>query len=1002
MSVMVLDILLTILVVLVFIVILRPIFRKLSLFTRLLSINRSVRWIALRFSRMVGFILYKMKRGWVPPVFWLLATALVVGIFSTFDTSVFRQGFRAWLETLNINSFMAMLAAIKSNWVTILLVYTILLLLWWVWQAGKRVVVEEFVDFTNTGGDESKSTVKGLATLLVVRLGQLRDLYQVVDEQRAILTSVWVHQSIDATINVEDVSQFLQSAVSAQSEFSLGVLKIPVGTLMSLIGRIVQGPRILGSLYKENDMLILTAQYYDGKSSQSWRVDYVVPADQSTQQGNDYVTRMVEELACRMFTDLALKASVRWRATASFCEGLRAYRDCLRTPKDRRLNLEKAERKFIETLAEDQKFNLAYYNLGVVYTELGQMDAAENAFKNAIEQNPASWNAFYAMALHRYQMSLQAGKDARITARHTMKHQHGAFSIKPVNGNGNVQATTQSGVDEAVHAILNVKIEQDILTKTETAIDMCKRVVELGADSATLAKAQQLKGSAHELLCELQYFELCQRLVDIIQRRKADSAIIRELEQLVNEEVSKLAHYQLDELRYKHLCKCLLHLTEVEDLDELTSLASNILSNRKDAGKSRRWAIGQSWKALCLAELQGKGRAGLESSEIPQLETLASVCLRDKAAEYRRREYRERKKFRKAEILLNQALTLNHADADYLAFYSFELRNTFYRWGLTPVKDEEKLDHAKSAYRRAIRIRQEKIVYWASLALTYAQLKQFDKALNAIKRVLDYAADASDEDFEEAFECITGKHGIFTILPSDEKSKLIRRHMEVVKVFLEEEREVCEAENRKKRGELTIEGYENELETNLQEHNTDGQVWGYAHSALALGRLPSYTDNPEKRLKLAANYKTAIERLEQILGKDISSWEHGQISWTLGSLYLEQAKLQEADSGFTAGGDQEKLAHSSAAQAEKYFRNALDHLEKQYDDEIRLRKIRALLAQSLLKQRGYEKYLQALKEVKRAVTIDSMGYFDREVLGDVFFSLNEFEEAIETWENALL
>ena len=993
---------------------------------------------------MVGYISYRMTSEWIPPIFWLVATAILVWLSTADYTVINKQGILAWLRTLNVTSLLNVLSAIGSKWSTILLVYTILLLIWWVWQAGKRVVIEEFVDYTITSGDDSKSAVKGLATLLVVRLGQLRDLYQTVDEQRAILTSVWVHQSIDATIDVEDVSQFLQSAVSAQSEFSLGVLKIPVGTLMSLIGRIVQGPRILGSLHRDNDKLILTAQNNGGKSSKSWRVDYAVPADQSTQPGNDYLTDMVEELACRMFTDLALSGSVRWRATASFCEGLRAYRDCLRTPKARRLNLEQAEKNFIETLSEDQKFNLAYYNLGVVYTELGQMDAAENAFKNAIDQDPAYWNGFYALALHRYQVAMQAYKEARAQAKHDVKHVAAGNGLARRDGSDrtalqggaagtDVQSDMQAGRINALAraAMLAVEIDHDILTKLETTIGMCQRVIDLQPGPATVAKANQLRGSANELLCELQYLELCQRFSKIREKWR-EYATVKALVQLVNEEVDKIAHYQLDELPYKKLLKLVIGLKPegvdldelksleiVADLDELKSLVKNELKNldklRKEARKSHRRAIGQSWRALCLAEMRGEGRAGIEASEIPQLETLASVCLCNKAA-----QYRSRQKFQKAGTLLKQALTLNHADADYLAYYYFELGNTCYQWAIPPDKDQnnrdknqKKLEEAKSAYRHSIRIRQEKIVYWACLALIYTQLNQSDKAETAIERVVDYVTYASNEDFEEAFDRITGKD---KILEESVGRSSLGRLIEVVGSFLEEERDICEAEDRMKKGELAIAQYECELQANLAQHNfpveelqknrvehdSPEQAWAYAHNALALGRLSSYTDDQEKRKDLKTYYDKAAQRLENVLKGEQTAWEKGQISWVLGSLYLELEKKGEAQSEFMSAEYNGEQKHTNAENAEKHFRAAIAHLEKHHDDEIRSRRIRALLAQSLLKQGSYDRYLQALIEVKRAVTIDSMGYFDREVLGDVYFTLKEFDEAIATWKDALL
>jgi tetratricopeptide (TPR) repeat protein len=95
---------------------------------------------------------------------------------------------------------------------------------------------------------------------------------------------------------------------------------------------------------------------------------------------------------------------VRWQATSTFCEGLRFYRDCLRTPKDNKLKLKQAEKKFIETLAEDREYASANYNLGVLYMELNHVQAAEEAFQRAIGQNTASWRGYYALAVCRCQL----------------------------------------------------------------------------------------------------------------------------------------------------------------------------------------------------------------------------------------------------------------------------------------------------------------------------------------------------------------------------------------------------------------------------------------------------------------------------------------------------------------------------------------------------------------------------------------------------------------------
>ncbi|HLQ29692.1 MAG TPA: hypothetical protein VK140_10720 [Ktedonobacteraceae bacterium] len=290
-------------------------------------ISTNLRYVTLGLSRAFGGFYYWLTRSWRPPLFWLILTGVAIWATDNYDI-IFHHKAGTWFQ-----------------WWNVLAVYTLLWLLWWAWQARKRVVIEDFMDYTVS---PPKSDSRGLATLLVVRLAQLQELYHVVDEQRSISTEAKSDQTIDATIKVEDVSQFLTGAISAQSKFSLGPLEIPVGTLLALIGRLVQGPRIIGSLHKDKDILTLTAQRVGGEATYSWRVDSTLPT-QSVDDITSTHDAMVNELACRMFTDLALSGSVRWRATSTFSEGLRAYRDCLRTPKNKKINLKMAEKKFLET-----------------------------------------------------------------------------------------------------------------------------------------------------------------------------------------------------------------------------------------------------------------------------------------------------------------------------------------------------------------------------------------------------------------------------------------------------------------------------------------------------------------------------------------------------------------------------------------------------------------------------------------------------------------------------
>jgi tetratricopeptide (TPR) repeat protein len=287
----------------------------------------------------------------------------------------------------------------------------------WLWVARKRLVIGNFVDYR---GDKP-NPLPGLSTLLQVELARLYDLLQVVDDQRAVPEAVRGRQNpsfdeerelketesdrdlvndrpldVPAAIQVEDLTDVLDAAVSIEATITFGPIQVPIGALANLLGRLARGPRLNGSIHLGEGGLVVTARTVGDKRARAWRVDArPMSVGAATQERPD---DLVEELAVRIFTDLALKGLVKWKATSAYLDGLRAYRACLGTQKDRRLNLERAKDCFIETIAADDKFALAHYNLGVVTTELAQTDAAEAAFLAAIRLDKRRWAPYYGLA----------------------------------------------------------------------------------------------------------------------------------------------------------------------------------------------------------------------------------------------------------------------------------------------------------------------------------------------------------------------------------------------------------------------------------------------------------------------------------------------------------------------------------------------------------------------------------------------------------------------------
>src|SRR5262249_6346062 len=127
--------------------------------------------------------------------------------------------------------------------------------------------------------------------------------------------------------------------------------------------------------------------------------------------------------AIRIFAELAFRHPARWTALAFLVDGIRAYRRTMGTTKEARLNLLAAEQHFLNAITEDNRFDLAHYNLGVVYTALDRPMAARNAFVRSVELNPLRFDSQYALARVLYigaagQKTMAAHVDLRLALDH--------------------------------------------------------------------------------------------------------------------------------------------------------------------------------------------------------------------------------------------------------------------------------------------------------------------------------------------------------------------------------------------------------------------------------------------------------------------------------------------------------------------------------------------------------------------------------------------------------
>jgi len=266
------------------------------------------------------------------------------------------------------------------------------ILLWFVYHAYRgrtRLVIGEFT--VHPADDATVKWATGLGARLEDELARIAGVYRVIDAavppQKAMV--------IEVIPKVDEVGTILEEA----SAIDLGTkLKIPTKQLMTLVGRLVSGPRLTGSLHKVGGELILMAELNGGGLLGNWRVDHNKLSEEERRlPEEDRIDKLIEQLAFRIATDLVAIGSPRWRAVRCFTDGLRAYRETARQ-RDKAPQLREAERFLIRALKDDQKFVQCHYNLGVVYRQLEELGSAESAFRRTLQENPDNFEACYALA----------------------------------------------------------------------------------------------------------------------------------------------------------------------------------------------------------------------------------------------------------------------------------------------------------------------------------------------------------------------------------------------------------------------------------------------------------------------------------------------------------------------------------------------------------------------------------------------------------------------------
>ena len=313
-----------------------------------------------------------------------------------------------------------------SLWTALLVLYSALLLLWLAAKAKTRVVIETLEDHTNSTdqfeesgdcagaanrSDPHRLDASGMAGLLATQLTEMRNTYQLLQEPVGR-----PHPgTVDGAIQLEDIGDVLRSAFTTQSTLRIGPITLPIGGLVALLGRLMQAPHLRGAIYGDDTDLTLTASLRMHGHDYVWTVSRRVDEAETSTRAR---TQMVAELAYRVFTDLSLHAQAEWPATRYWLDALKERQACQRTPRDRRLHLETAETHLRNALAEDERFYLAAYNLGIVYRQLAEEDgkrgvpdepytrSALSVFDYAINRlDRERWEAYFGLAVAHWKLT---------------------------------------------------------------------------------------------------------------------------------------------------------------------------------------------------------------------------------------------------------------------------------------------------------------------------------------------------------------------------------------------------------------------------------------------------------------------------------------------------------------------------------------------------------------------------------------------------------------------
>jgi len=301
-----------------------------------------------------------------------------------------------------------------SSIIEIVIVSAVIFAINWFRKANKKVFISSFLN--HTGKSELDQTINGIPARILKEMHRLTKLLRNIDEAQPDQKM----GVIKGTVDTQDIGKAFEELIGPEASVEIkGLGKFPLRPMAKFFREMIHGPVLTGSVQMKGENLFITACLRGGGFKECWEITMEQLDEIETPPGSspDKVSRrtdrfvkmthdlveMTDLLVCRIFTDISRGASPRWQAMKHYTDGLRVYRETLRTQNNRVRNLIEAKRLFSRAIRSDSEFVQCYYNFGIIYKQLKSDESAEAAFREALRVDPENHHCYYELAYQYYE-----------------------------------------------------------------------------------------------------------------------------------------------------------------------------------------------------------------------------------------------------------------------------------------------------------------------------------------------------------------------------------------------------------------------------------------------------------------------------------------------------------------------------------------------------------------------------------------------------------------------